>query len=68
VRKFSSLIFGAIAVACAAYLSWPMPSEFPTARERGVEIAPRSKVKITYPAADVEAYEVSQPKSVEPSA
>ena len=68
MRKFSSLIFGAIVAACAAYLSWPMPAEFPTAPGRGGEIAPRSKVKFTYPANDVEAYEVSQPKSDQPSA
>jgi len=67
MRHITSLFIGAIIVAWAAYLSWPMSSDFP-ASTGGTATAPTSRVKAPAPACDIDVYEVNEPKSGQPSA
>lgn len=68
MRKLTSFFLGAIVVACAAYLSWPMASEFPAPRPQGTIVAPRSAGKPVVPVHDVNTYEVTEPMKSIPSA
>lgn len=68
MKNLTSILIGTVIVAWAAYLSWPMTSDFPPARSREAEVTPRSKAKPIADAPDADAYEVCEPKAVQPSA